>query len=128
MSHFSKIKTKITDKTLLLKTIDALGYSVIPDRKLVKGFKGEETKADICISIPGETYEIGFSRVKGGYQIIADWWGFHKVDQTTFQDQLTQKYAHLAAIETLTKQGFTVAKEINTENGEIQMVLRRITA
>jgi hypothetical protein len=125
MSHFSKIKTKIADKSLLLETIQALGYSIIPDRKLVKGFQGEETKADICISIPGETYEVGFTRVKGGYQIIADWWGFHKLTQESFQDQILQKYAHLAAIQTLTKQGFTVAKEINNENGEIQLVLRR---
>jgi hypothetical protein len=126
MSHFSKVNTKIIDKKLLLEALEALGYTFIPDRKLVKGFKGVETKADICVSIPGESYEIGFSRSKNGYQIIADWWGFHKINQETFQNQLMQKYAHLAAVQSLTKQGFTVAKEVNTENGEIQLVLRRI--
>jgi hypothetical protein len=126
MSHFSKIKTQITDKTLLIQAIQELEYVYVPEVISIKGFKGKETKVDLCISIPGETYEIGFLLANEKYQIVADWWGIGGMDKKTFQHQIMQKYAYLATKQALEKQGFQIAREETTSTGEIKIILRRM--
>jgi hypothetical protein len=126
MSHFSKIKTHLTDKDLLLQAVRELGYTVNTGKTSIKGFRGEETPADLCISIPGEQYEIGFVLKGSQYQIIADWWGLGRLDEKTFLNQLTQKYAYLATKQSLTQQGFVIAREETAANGEIKLILRRM--
>jgi hypothetical protein len=126
MSHFSKIKTHITDKDLLLQAVHELGYGFNAGKTKIKGFRGEETPADVCISIPGEPYEIGFLLKDGKFQIIADWWGLGRLDEKTFVNQLTQKYAYLATKQSLTQQGFVISREETTANGEIKLTLRRM--
>jgi hypothetical protein len=126
MSHFSKIKTHITDKDLLIQSIRDLGYTVNTDKTSIKGFRGEETPADLCISVPGEKYEIGFLCKEGRYDIIADWWGLGRLEKKTFHNQLAQKYAYLAAKQSLSQQGFIIAREETAPNGEIKLILRRM--
>ncbi len=126
MSHFSKIKTHITDKELLIQALQGLGYEIDLAKNSIKGFRGEETPIELSVSVPGEQYEIGFLQIKDRYQIVADWWGLGSLNEKTFLNQLTQKYAYLATKRSLIQQGFVIAREETAANGEIKLILRRM--
>lgn len=126
MSHFSKIKTMITDRALLEAALSQTGCTIQPDKQSIAGFRGEETPVDICVTLPKEDYEIGFILSDGKYELTADWWGFHTIDQKAFLDKIVQRYAYLSTLQALEKQGFRVTGEETNQQGEIKLVLRRM--
>jgi|WetSurMetagenome_2_1015567.scaffolds.fasta_scaffold351217_2 hypothetical protein len=126
MSHFSKIKTQITDKELLETALQQMGCMILPGKHSILGFREEQTPVDLCVSLPKETYEIGFTLTNDKYELAADWWGIQTTDQKTFLNALLQKYAYLSTVKALEKQGFRIASEETTGKGEIKLVLRRM--
>ena len=126
MSHFSKIKTQITDQSLLEEALTQAGCIILPDKHTIAGFRGEEIPVDICVTLPKESYEIGFILADGKYELAADWWGIHTTDQKSFLNRILQAYAYLSTLKALEKQGFRVANEEKNPQGEIKLVLRRM--
>jgi hypothetical protein len=126
MSHFSRIKTQIVEKEFLLKAIQDLGYEYIDGKQKLNGFAGAKAEVDVRIPI-SLSYDIGFKKTNGQYEIIADWWGVTKIKQKEFSNQLMQRYAYHATIAKLEAKGFTLSNEEETKDGQIRLVLRRMS-
>ncbi len=127
MSHFTFIKTQITEKNLLAKALVRIGYS--PEQGLlpIKDYFGGKTKVEIRILTAKSNKYIGFRKAGESYEVVADWWGISELDRTEFIQELTQSYAYCATREKLEEQGFSVASEQTQPDGRIHLVLRRMT-
>ncbi len=125
MSHFSTIKTQITDKDFLLMAIKDLGFNYEEVEQDVKAFGGQKTPVDIRVKLP-LSFDIGLRKRGNNYEIVADWFGVRGISQKDFTQRLTQRYAYHAARAKLEQQGFDMVEEKVEETGQIRIVLRRM--
>jgi len=93
MSHFSTLRTKITDAEILKSSLCDLGVSVKTEAN-IRGYNGQNVRADIVAVLEGD-YDIGWSRnADGSFDLIADLWGVAKKhNQTELINSINQKYA-----------------------------------
>ena len=93
MSHFSTLRTKITDAEILKTSLQDLGIAVMIDSN-VRGHNGQYTHSDIVAVLEGE-YDLGWSlNSDGSYDLVADLWGVAKKhNQTELINSINQKYA-----------------------------------
>ncbi len=93
MSHFSTLRTKITDATILQQSLRDLGFSVKQNAD-VRGYNGQRVRSDIVAMLEGD-YDLGWSKnPDGSYDLIADLWGVAKKhNQTELINSINQKYA-----------------------------------
>ncbi len=124
MSHITRIRTRLLDKDLLVKALQDLGYPVMEGNERIRGFGGQSEAVELKITLAGSG-EIGFRRGTNGYEILADWWRIRGLQEKTFLDRLTQRYAYQATLNHLTQQGFNLVEE-ETQGGRIRLTLRRI--
>ena len=127
MSHFTTIKTQMTEKEPLLQALKDMGYLPQDGGVEVRGYLGNRTHVEIKVPTKNPEYDIGFRKVGSTYQCVADWYGLREIDQGKFFQQLTQRYAYHAARAKLEAQGFTLASEEVHEDGRIHLVLRRVS-
>lgn len=123
MSHFTKIRSKITDKVFLKKAISDMELEYQEGKLKAKGWLWKKKKADLIIPTKSG-YDIGFSFNGETYDIVADWDSIKDVDQATFMDTLNQRYAYNVVKDTLCQQGFLLTNEEN-EAGDISLTLTR---
>lgn len=93
MSHFSTLRTKITNAAVLRTSLKDLGIEVKTDAD-VRGYNGQRIRADIVAVLEGE-YDLGWSEnTNGSFDLIADLWGVAKKhNQTELINSINQKYA-----------------------------------
>ncbi|MGB3789175.1 MAG: DUF1257 domain-containing protein [Phormidesmis sp.] len=93
MSHFSTLRTKITDAEILKSSLCDLGVTVKTEEN-IRGYNGQNVRADIVAVLEGD-YDIGWSRnADGSFDLIADLWGVAKKhNQTELINSINQKYA-----------------------------------
>ncbi len=93
MSHFSTLRTKITDAVVLKSSLSDLGVTVKSEAN-IRGYNGQNVRADIVAVLEGD-YDIGWSRnADGSFDLIADLWGVAKKhNQTELINSINQKYA-----------------------------------
>jgi hypothetical protein len=93
MSHFSTLRTKISDAEVLKSSLKDLGITVKAESD-VRGYQGQRVRADIVATLEGE-YDLGWSRnADGSFDLIADLWGVAKKhNQTELINSINQKYA-----------------------------------
>ncbi len=127
MSHFTSIKTTITEQKHLLQALRSLGYQPEEGRVFVTGFAGAQTRVEIRVPTKNPAYDLGFRKKGGTFELVADWYGLSGIDRTTLLQQLNQSYAYHATREKLAEQGFSLASEQVQEDGAIHLVLRRVT-
>ncbi|MEO0648110.1 MAG: DUF1257 domain-containing protein, partial [Cyanobacteria bacterium J06650_10] len=60
MSHFSTLRTKITDAEILKSSLNDLGVNVKTEAN-IRGYNGQNVRADIVAVLEGD-YDIGWSR------------------------------------------------------------------
>jgi hypothetical protein len=123
MSHFTKIKSKITDKVFLKKAISDMELEYQEGKLKAKGWLWKKEKADIIIPTKSG-YDIGFRFNGDTYDIVADWDSIKDVDQNTFMNTLNQRYAYNVVKDTLAQQGFLLTNEEN-KAGDISLTLCR---
>lgn len=125
MSHFSKIKTSLTDLTLLKKTLDDLAITWDADVQLIKGYKNQNHFANLVIK-QTNGYDVGFTWNGLEYQLVADlqfWQQPWSVE--SFLDKVSQRYAYNAIIKATDEKGFQTIQEVVQENGSIKLTLQR---
>ena len=93
MSHFSTLRTKITNAEILKSSLSDLGVTVKTEAN-IRGYNGQNVRADIVAVLEGD-YDIGWSRnADGSFDLIADLWGVAKKhNQTELINSINQKYA-----------------------------------
>ena len=123
MSHFTKIKSKITDKVFLKKAISDMELEYLEGKLKAKGWLWKKEKADIIIPTKSG-YDIGFRFNGETYDVVADWDSIKDVNQTTFMNTLNQRYAYNVVKDTLAQQGFLLTGEEN-KAGTINLTLSR---
>jgi hypothetical protein len=123
MSHFTKLRTKITDKVFLKKAISDMELEYQEGKLKAKGWLWKREKADLIIPTKSG-YDIGFRFNGETYDIVADWDSIKDVDQETFVNTLSQRYAYNVVKETLAQQGFLLTEE-QVKNGNINLTLSR---
>ena len=127
MSHFSTIKTKITEKTILIEALNLLGHW--PEENQELSIYGAHSKnhskvnADLAI-----TEDIGFklNPETKAYDLVAelDTWDLD-VPVQRFIDKLTQQYAKVTLLAAAEEEGFTLAEEHNKIDNTIELVVNR---
>ena len=123
MSHFTKLRTKITDKVFLKKAISDMELEYEEGKLKAKGWLWKREKADLIIPTKSG-YDIGFRFNGETYDIVADWDSIKDVDQETFVNTLSQRYAYNVVKETLAQQGFLLTEE-QVKSGNINLTLSR---
>lgn len=125
MSHFTKIKTKLLDEEILLKSLKKMGFEYTTQKGVVKGFS-ENVCADIRIWT-GKRYGIGFVKSKNGFEIIADWWQVNmdcKWKKEEFTKRLLQYYSYYKILKEVQKRGWQVIDENLEEDETIKLTIR----
>ena len=93
MSHFSALRTKLTDAEILITSLRDLGICVKTDVS-VRGFNGQRVQADIVAVLDGEQ-DIGWSgNANGTFDMIADLPGVaSRKNLNELINSINQKYA-----------------------------------
>ncbi|MCA1904199.1 MAG: hypothetical protein CV045_11060 [Cyanobacteria bacterium M5B4] len=110
MSHFSTLRTKISNAEILQQSLRDLGITVKTEAE-VRGYNGQRLRADIVATLEGD-YDLGWSRNSDGtFDLIADLWGVAKKhNQTELINAINQKYAINKTLAEVKQPGLNVAK------------------
>ncbi len=116
MSHFSTLRTKITDAVILTNSLRDLGVNVKTNAE-VRGYNGQQVRADIVAVLEGE-YDLGWSENSDGtFDLIADLWGVAKKhNQTELINSINQKYA--------VNKTLSEVKQRGLQNANVKLVLQ----
>jgi len=128
MSHFSEVKTELTNRKFILKALEQMGYRTETNEAgvEVRGFMDNKSQADFK-ALTTTHYDIGFKRSSaGGYEIVSDWEILTKISGTTheaFSQQLKREYAKAAILELAKERGLEVEYKENSEEQTMEMVV-----
>lgn len=116
MSHFSTLRTKITDVEILKTSLSDLGLTVKANAD-VRGYNGQRVRTELVAMLDGE-YDLGWSRNSDGtYDLIADLWGVAKKhNQTELINSINQKYA--------VNKTLAEVKQRGLQNANVKLVVR----
>lgn len=115
MSHFTKIKTKISEKDLLIKTLDKLKLNWSKEKTLISLYNNEKYICDITIK-QKNGHKIGFSKKNQSYELIYDemFWVL-PIPISLFNEKINTYYMLSLISKNLLKNGFEI-KNIIKEN------------
>ena len=127
MSHFSTVKTELRQLGPLMTALEDLGYSPEQGERQIRGYRGQTVQADISVEVK-EGGDIGFRwNVQSGvYELVTDLdlWK-QQIPVERFLTRLTQRYALNTVLSASLQEGFQVEKQINLQNGGIELVVTR---
>lgn len=135
MSHFSRLRTRIADRSALLKALNDVGFKTVEvheEAQHLYGYRGDvrAQTAEVIIRrkyIGMASNDIGFKRGDNDVYdaIISDF------DKRTYSQawlgKLTQRYAYHVTRARLEEQGFTLVDEEAKQGEPIHLVLRRVS-
>jgi hypothetical protein len=134
VSHFTRIKTRITDRAALVQALADVGYKRVETHDTPQhlyGFLGDRRPqtAEVIVrhrQISWFSNDIGFSRGADGCfeAIISDY--DRRNHSQVWLGRLTQRYAYHVARAKLQEQGFDLVSEETARDGRIRLVLRRL--
>jgi hypothetical protein len=134
MSHFTVLRTQITDTDALVKALADLGFTQVEVHQTAQhlyGYQGDvrPQTAEVIIRrqlIGPASNDIGFKRQEDGtFDAIISDYDRNKYSQQWLQ-RLTQRYAYHVARAKLEEQGFALVTEERQQDERIHLVLRRM--
>ncbi len=135
MSHFSTIRTKLKDKSILLEALDLmkervnnpedLGMSVV-DLVITNPDHAEEhPTVEVEFSL-GVDYGFRLNKETETYELVADRQTWNKdIPIERFLEKVTQQYARMAIHNTVKDQGFEVEHEWEMDDNSIELTVSR---
>ncbi len=134
MSHYTVLKTRITDAETLVAALADLGFANVEAHKMPQplfDWQGVErrTRAEIIVRrkyLRGASNDMGFARTADGTfkALISDY------DLDTYGEawmgRLTQRYAYRLARKVLAEQDYTLVEESMDDQRKIHMTVRRM--
>lgn len=121
MSHFTRVKTQLTDIKTVQRALEELGHTVSSGP--VHGYQGQETQADLVVRLDGRV-DVGFRQDGKAVSMVGDFWGSHTSPEE-FLNKVSQRYAYLTVIEQTTGQGWQKVTEETQPDGSVRLVLQR---
>lgn len=134
MSHFTTIKTRITDTEALVEALRDVGFAgveVFGQPQHLHGYQGDRRKQTAEVVIRREhvgeaSNDIGFKRRGDGeYDAIISEFDRSKYN-SKWLEKLTHRYAYHLAVHKMTEQGFDLVSEEAQANGAVHLLLRRM--
>jgi hypothetical protein len=134
MSHFTKLRTRITNADGLMKALADVGFKNVEAHETAQhlyGYLGDARPqtAEVIVRrkhIGRMSNDIGFKRqADGTFEAIISEYDRHNYSQA-WLDRLTQRYAYHVARAKLAEQGFDLVSEEAQEGERIHLVLRRM--
>lgn len=128
MSHFSKVKTQIKDKSILISALKELEYTV-KENTMIKGYQGKTLKGDVVVKTGG-AYDVGFVNENDNFNMIADWWGLRKIigiGEKAFLNKVQKEYTVQKVLKEAKRKGYRVQSRKIEETGEVKLVIVRRT-
>ena len=125
MSHFTKIKTKLYNLTILEKSLDDLSLETEVGSKEIRGYNDQKHVAELVIK-QSNNHDIGFAWNGSEYELVTDlmfWSQPYSVDK--FLNQVNQRYAYNSILQVSEKEGFNFSESENSQDGSVRLVLRR---
>ena len=121
MSHFSKIKTKLTDRGTLLKALLVLGEKVDVNQEL-KNPVGHDHDKVLCEVTIGT--DIGFRRNQSGiYELVTDIQTWNRsIPPKRFIDRVSQEYAIASVLDT---KDFEMESRKDKLDGSVEILMTR---
>lgn len=124
MSHFSKIRVKIKEKSFLIEALKTLGYDVSEGNQICRGYQGNKVNVDFLIK-RSNGYDIGFLEKNGSFELIADWYGIKNISEIELKNKLTQMYSISVTKAELKKKRFSILEE-KLPNGKVRLIAKRL--
>lgn len=125
LSHFTHLETKITDKDFLKLALRDLDLRCREGDLEMKSHAGERVRVEIQMNVAG--HPVGFRKSGDAFDLVGDAFALAALNRAGFMRRLTQRYAYHAAKARLEEQGFDLVAEEVGEDGEIHLLLRRMT-
>ena len=135
MSHFTTIKTKLKDKSILLEVLDLMGEKVnnpvdvglsVVDLVITNPDHAEDhptTEVDFSL---GVDYGFRLNKETGTYELVADLQTWDKdIPVERFLEKVTQQYARMTIHHTVKEEGFQVEEEWEMDNNSIELTVSR---
>ena len=135
MSHFTTIKTKLKDKSILLEALDLMGERVnnpadvglsVVDLVITNPDHAEEhpiTEVDFSL---GVDYGFRLNKETGTYELVADLQTWDKdIPVERFLEKVTQQYARMTIHHTVKEEGFQVEEEWEMDDNSIELMVSR---
>ena len=135
MSHFSTIKTKLKDKSIIIESLNLMGERVnnpadlgmaVVDLVITDPSHVEEhptTEVEFSIGV-----DIGFrlNEKTGEYELVADRQTWKKdIPIERFLEKLTQQYARLTIHDAVKEHGFVIEEEWEMDDNSIELTVTR---
>ena len=124
MSHFTTLKTKLTDKDVLVKALNTLSYAtqenVLLDNPV--NHQHEQVRVDV-----GITRYVGFKLGDDGtLHLVAEldaWEEPFPIER--FLQKVNQAYAREMVVETVQQKGYSVVSEQKSVDNTIELVVEK---
>ena len=128
MSHFTRVKTEITDLGCLLEALADMGFDEVETGTNLGlyGYEGRlrEERADVVIRrkfVGSASNDIGFHlEPDGTYQAIVS--EYDGRIRPKFLQEVTQRYAYHVVTRGAEAQGFTIDSEEVQQDGSIKLI------
>ena len=135
MSHFSTIKTKLKDKSILLEVLNLMGERVnnpadvglsVVDLVITNPDHAEDHPiAEVDFSL-GVDYGFRLNKETGTYELVADLQTWDKdIPVERFLEKVTQQYARMTVHNTVKEMGFEVEEEWEMDDNSIELTVTR---
>ena len=125
MSHFSKIKTTLTDLDMLKLSLNDLDLDFDSMNQEIVGYNSETCRAEIVIQ-QTNNYSFGFAWNGHEYELIVDpqfWRQPWSIE--LFLEKLTQSYAYHSINKESAACGFEQVDQTLQNNGAIKLTFQR---
>ena len=120
MSHFTRVRTKLTDMDMVRRALEDLGHDVTTGT--VHGHGGMEVQADLVVRLR-DRHEVGFCKAGNAISMVGDY--MESINAEKFLNRVSQRYAYLTVVEQTAKQGWQMVTEENQIDGSVRLVLQR---
>ena len=134
MSHFTVLRTQLTDLEALVKALADVGFTRVEVHEAAEhlyGYGGDRRRqtAEVIVRrkfVGRASNDIGFKRqADGTFAAIISRYDRSKYSQK-WVGKLTQRHAYHVAVGRLEQQGFSLVSESTEEDDRLHLVVRRM--
>ena len=126
MSHFTKIKTKLTDINTLERSLKRSLQWETKRNSIVRGYQDNTINAELVSINPHSSYDVGFIKNDNAYELVTDFYGLKNYyTQENLLRLITQNYSLSVIEDEAMENNFIIGVPEYEKDGSIRLVLSR---